>query len=711
MMAFAVLPLAFTLSMVFVDLVASSGPPHIIFILADDLGWNDVGFHGLDQIPTPNIDALAYSGIILKNYYTVQLCTPSRSAIMTGKHPIHTGMQHNVLYGCERGGLPLSEKILPQYLKELGYRTRIVGKWHLGFYKKEYTPTFRGFESHLGYWTGHQDYFDHSAEEMVRKNEKMWGLDMRRDLEPAWDLHGKYSTDVFTAEAVDIIHNHSTDEPLFLYLAHAATHSANPYEPLQAPDHYLNIHRHIEDFKRSKFAAILHKLDESVGKVVEALEQRRMLSNSIIVFVSDNGGAAAGFNLNAASNWPLRGVKNTLWEGGVRGAGLIWSPLLESRGIVAEQYVHVSDWLPTLLSAAKQNSFLNRTNSEKSTHENRIPRNENCIPRYGNCTDEKITSKSDIPNYVNSTVENIIPRYENSILRYENGTHEYNSPRIENSNTRYENGTHEYNPKNENSNPRYENSTHEYNPKYENRYENGTHEYNGPKNENSNPRYENGTHEYNIPRLENSINGNGTSENRSNDNSYQNEIDGIDVWSVLSRNEPSKRNTILHNIDDEWQISALTKGKWKLVKGHTYNGQWDGWYGPSGRHGIDDNKTSPYDTHLVINSLAGKAVQNLGFTLDPSAMRKLRDAASIQCGPVKEVPCEPQIAPCLFDIKNDPCEKNNLADRYPDVLSQMEKELANINRTAVAPINKPFDKGGDPKNFDHAWSIFGDDLK
>uniref|UniRef100_A0A8D8TXT8 Arylsulfatase B n=1 Tax=Cacopsylla melanoneura TaxID=428564 RepID=A0A8D8TXT8_9HEMI len=539
---------------------ADSKSPHIIFIVADDLGWNDVGFHGLDEIPTPNIDALAYSGTILKNYYTAQLCTPSRSAIMTGKHPIHTGLQHNVLYGCERGGLNLSEKILPQYLKELGYRTRMVGKWHLGFFEKEYTPTYRGFESHLGFWTGHQDYFDHSAEERVKTPHWWWGLDMRRDMEPAWDLHGKYSTDIWTEEAVDIIQNHSREEPLFLYLAHTATHSANNYDPLQAPDQILSQHKQIENYQRSKFAGMLHKLDESVGKVVDALYKANMLANSIIVFVSDNGGAAAGFNSNAASNWPLRGVKNTLFEGGVRASAFLWSPLLESRGIVANQFFHVADWLPTLVSAAKNRTFTDCPNSDQNLTYNK---------RSGS------------------------------------------------------------------------------------------------------------------------------------------EVDGLDTWEILSQNKPGIRDTILHNIDDIWHLAALTKGKWKILKGHTYNGTWDFWFGPSGRHG-SDNTTKPYNPYLVINSTAGKAIQNIGYQFDIPTMLQLRENATVSCGDVPEVLCQPQISPCLFDISIDPCEKNNLADSFPDILNELEKALAEINGTAVKPIDKPCDLSSNPDNFNHTWSNFGD---
>lgn len=140
--------------------------PHIIVIVADDLGWNDVGFHGSNQIPTPNIDALAYSGIILQNYYVNPICTPSRSALMTGLHPIHTGMQSGVLVGAAPYGLPLKHKILPQFLNDLGYKSIAVGKWHLGSHSANYTPVNRGFDSHVGYWTGHEDYYDHTAQEL-----------------------------------------------------------------------------------------------------------------------------------------------------------------------------------------------------------------------------------------------------------------------------------------------------------------------------------------------------------------------------------------------------------------------------------------------------------------------------------------------------------------------------------------------------------------
>ncbi|XP_034476156.1 arylsulfatase B [Drosophila innubila] len=345
------------LHIVFVIIIAIAGicqsadadrQPNIIFILADDLGFNDVGFRGSAQIPTPNIDALAYSGLILNRYYVNPICTPSRSALMTGKYPIHTGMQHTVLYAAEPRGLPLDLKILPQYLNDLGYTSHIAGKWHLGHWKRAYTPLYRGFSSHVGFWSGHHDYNDHTAVEHGH-----WGLDMRNGTDVAYDLHGQPTTEVITKHSLNVIAAHNaTKGPLFLYVAHAAVHSGNPYNPLPANDDIVSKLNHISKYKRRKYAALVAEMDDSVGKIVAQLQKYRMLDNSIIIFSTDNGGPTDGFNLNFASNYPLRGTKNTLWEGGVRGAALVWSPRLTKLPRLSEQTMHISDWLPTLVEAA-----------------------------------------------------------------------------------------------------------------------------------------------------------------------------------------------------------------------------------------------------------------------------------------------------------------------------------------------------------------------
>ncbi|XP_072391366.1 arylsulfatase I [Diabrotica undecimpunctata] len=527
----------FSLLVAFIDFTrgsSASKPPNIVFILADDLGWNDVGFHGSGQIPTPNIDALAYSGLILQNYYVNPICTPSRSALMTGKHPIHTGMQHTVLYGAEARGLPLTEKLLPQYLEELGYENHIVGKWHLGSYKLEYTPMFRGFKSHLGFWTGHHDYNDHTAVENPG-----WGLDMRRNLSVAYDLHGKYSTDVFTEEAVRIIKNYSSSKPLFLYIAHAAVHSGNPYNPIVAPDVLAKDFTNIEDYNRKRFAAVLTKLDESVGSVTKALYTAGKLENTIIIFSSDNGGPAAGFNLNAASNYPLRGVKNTLWEGGIRAAGLLWSPLIKKPQRVASQRFHITDWLPTLIDAA------------------------------------------------------------------------------------------------------------------------------------------------------------------GGDSSKINNIDGKSQWTTLSNDEPSTRNEILHNIDDIYGNAALTVGPWKLLKGTTYNGTWDSWYGPSGRD-------YEYNETKVINSLAGQALKQIKKAANVTQIKILRKEATVDCTVMKHKKCNLLEEVCLYNIENDPCELDNVATNNPSIVRWLTDILNQYNRTAIPPGNLPLDPRGNPKYWSYVWTNFGD---
>ncbi|XP_049888147.1 arylsulfatase I isoform X2 [Pectinophora gossypiella] len=476
-----------------VEVAVAVTRPHIVLIVADDLGWNDVGFHGMSHIPTPNLDALAASGRPLQRYYVAPVCTPSRAALMTGKYPIHTGMQHSVIYGMEPRGLPLSEKILPQYLKELGYKTHLVGKWHLGHFKREYLPLNRGFDSHLGFWTGKIDMYDHTNME-----HDTWGHDFRRGFSNAYDLFGRYVTDVYTDEAIKVIEAHNASCPLFLMVAHSAVHSGNPNQPIRAPDDTVDSFRNISDPRRQRFAGVLAKLDESVGRVTAALQRRGLLRRALVVFTTDNGGVPQGFNDNAGSNYPLRGTKNTLWEGGVRGAAFVWSPLIESRSRLAMQKMHIVDWLPTMLSFAGGN----------------------------------VSALAD--------------------------------------------------------------------------------------------------------------------------------IDGVDQWAALAQDGPAARHSLLHNIDDDYGNAAITVDDWKLLNGTTYNGTWDGWYGPAGRE-------RPYNVSLVYDSEAARAAAALGLMPAQEHYLEMRDAATLTCkSDLPPIKCQPSSAPCLFNIKEDPCELRNLADEETD---------------------------------------------
>ena len=267
----------------------------------------------MDQLKSRHriLMSLASNGIILNNYYVSPICSPSRGALLTGRHPIHTGLQHNVFLGSKAEGLPLKHKILPQYLKEMGYETHAVGKWHQGFFRKEYIPTQRGFDSHFGYWTGAEDYFDRTAED------DFWGIDFHEnekqvDIE---EYEGLYSTHIYTNKSIEIILNRrsNSSQPLFLYLAHQSVHVGNARDPLQAPQEYIDRFGHIADIRRRKFVAMVSALDESVGEIMSALQRADILNNTIIIFTTDNGGAVGntngeGMDYSFGSNWPLRGI-------------------------------------------------------------------------------------------------------------------------------------------------------------------------------------------------------------------------------------------------------------------------------------------------------------------------------------------------------------------------------------------------------------------
>ncbi|XP_033312190.1 arylsulfatase B-like [Bombus bifarius] len=318
--------------------------PHIIVIMADDLGWNDVSFHGSNQIPTPNIDALGYNGIILNRHYVLPSSTPSRTAFFTGKYPIRIGMQGADIRGGEPRGLPLDVKILPEYLRDLGYTTKLIGKWHMGYCTPQYTPLHRGFDTFLGFYNSYISYYNYSY-----SNQNMSGYDMHRGDDPAYGMNREYATDVFTREAINIIENHELNRPLYLQLSHLAVHA-----PLEQPTNVYNDREliHIREPNRRKYAKMVSKLDESVGRIFHALGEKGMLKDSLILFLTDNGAASVGRYRNYGSNYPLRGTKYTLYEGGVRGVAALWSSRLQKAARVSNELVHITDWLPTLYSAA-----------------------------------------------------------------------------------------------------------------------------------------------------------------------------------------------------------------------------------------------------------------------------------------------------------------------------------------------------------------------
>lgn len=347
---------------------AASTMPNIVIIMADDMGWNDVGYHG-SEIRTPNIDRLASKGIVLDRFYAQPTCSPTRAALMTGKAPLRLGVLGPLSKNNPRG-LPLNETILPQYLKRAGYQTALVGKWHLGPRDRRYHPNSRGFDHFYGNLTGGIGYWDH-----VHGG----GYDLQRN--GAVAREDGYITHLQSNEAQRVIRERDPARPLFLFASFGA-----PHLPNEAPPSAIGAYPNISSPYRRTHAAMVTELDSAIGEVVATLEAEGLMENTIIWFMSDNGGLIAApppppgtttaqisaqleqalgvrmsprffefVRLNAAEggsdNSPLRGGKRTVLEGGTRVPSFVyWKGRLESRK--SEEMVAIQDVLPTLLSAA-----------------------------------------------------------------------------------------------------------------------------------------------------------------------------------------------------------------------------------------------------------------------------------------------------------------------------------------------------------------------
>ncbi|XP_059608021.1 arylsulfatase B-like [Phlebotomus argentipes] len=331
--------------------------PHIIILMADDMGFNDVSFRKTSQVYTPNIDALGYQGLILNRHYVPHMCTPSRAALLTGINPVHTGMQHYVIRSCEPYGLPLDLILLPQYLKKAGYKTHLVGKWHLGNAKKAFIPTERGFDSFFGFYTGAIEYYNHtdgaSGSAVTETGAlSVRGYDFRRNEEVTYEGFGQYATYLFTNESLKIIGDHNPKKPLFLVATYNAPHAADGPVLLEAPQDEIDKINYISDPNLRTFAAMMNIMDRGIGQIIKKLSHKDMLKNSVILFYSDNGSPIEGLYANEGSNYPLRGQKSSPWEGGIRVPAIIWSPAMKYRHGVSSKLIHNTDWLPTFLALA-----------------------------------------------------------------------------------------------------------------------------------------------------------------------------------------------------------------------------------------------------------------------------------------------------------------------------------------------------------------------
>ena len=302
----------------------------------------------------------------LSQHYTQAICTPTRGALLTGRYPIHTGTQHHVVKPGQPWGLPLEETTLPQILKEYNYSTHAVGKWHLGFHKWAYTPVYRGFDAFLGMYQGSQDYLTHYD------NYRKGGLDLRSDTfdedgrfveELRWDLHGQYSAEFYSQHTIDLIWKHKTQEtPFFIYLAYQNVHN-----PHQVPQQYIDKYSsHFNTRDQQVFGGMVSAMDEGIGNITAALRDSGLGDNTIVVFTSDNGGNSNCLRMNTtSSNFPYRGGKKTLYEGGIRTPTIVWAPNRVLSG-ETNAMVHITDWLPTLWSQASLQGQLKPNNPIKT---------------------------------------------------------------------------------------------------------------------------------------------------------------------------------------------------------------------------------------------------------------------------------------------------------------------------------------------------------
>jgi arylsulfatase A-like enzyme len=319
--------------------------PNIVHIVADDLGWKDVGFNGCTDIKTPNMDALAMGGAKFTQFYVQPMCTPTRACLMTGRYPFRYGLQTAVIPSVSAYGLDTNEWLMPQCLKEAGYKTAIIGKWHLGHGDKKYWPNQRGFDYQYGALIGELDYFTHEEHHV---------LDWYRDNKPVREEG--YTTDLLGNDAVKYIKAQDPAKPFYLYLTFNA-----PHTPYQAPKDYIERYKNIAEPTRRVYAGMIGCLDDAIGRVVAALDQKGLRENTLILFHSDNGGTKnamfAGVMADMSKvripcdNGPYRDGKGSLFEGATRVCACAnWPGRIKAQTV--DGLIHAVDMYPTIAALA-----------------------------------------------------------------------------------------------------------------------------------------------------------------------------------------------------------------------------------------------------------------------------------------------------------------------------------------------------------------------
>lgn len=335
---------------------AAAPKPNVIVMVADDLGWSDVGFHGGD-IDTPSLDRLAAEGMELSRFYTTPICSPTRAALMTGRDPMRLGVSYAVIWPWTNAGIHPEEHFMPQSFQAAGYQTAMVGKWHLGHALQAYHPNARGFEHFYGHLHTEVGYFPPFANQGGKDFQEN-GVSIERD---------GYESYILGDEVSRYIRERERDKPFFVYMPFIA-----PHTPLDAPDDLVQKYADMEDERqpaRSKhtdesrmlarlsglpsarpmFAAVVEGMDRAIGQVLDTLDEEGIADDTIVLFFSDNGGAA--YATGGADNVPLRGGKGETWEGGIRVVSVLrWPQVLPAQSKMP-QIMSAMDVFPTLAEA------------------------------------------------------------------------------------------------------------------------------------------------------------------------------------------------------------------------------------------------------------------------------------------------------------------------------------------------------------------------